>query len=159
MPAPMTTTRAASGDVLKRNLLGPVARTVATVGRTAWSAILLSPAGPHPDRRTPRLHVTGAGRCAVAPRRRGSMVYLSRIRSALVSIFFFSLAVRLPFLTCWDARAFAFAACDLSGIGYFFSLGRPKSDFGSALRFLVVSSAISDLLSTWVSTRCSGRTL
>src|SRR6188508_3256737 len=54
MPAPITTTRAASGDVLKRTLLRPVARTVATVGRTAWSAILLLPAEPHADRRTPR---------------------------------------------------------------------------------------------------------
>src|SRR6188472_945158 len=54
MPAPMTTTRAASGDVLKRTLLGPVARTVATGGLTAWSAILLSPAEPHPSRQTPR---------------------------------------------------------------------------------------------------------
>src|SRR5258708_6529741 len=55
MPAPMTTTRAAPGCVLKRTSSGQFSRTVATVGRTAWSAILLAPARAHPGTRTPRL--------------------------------------------------------------------------------------------------------
>src|SRR4029078_12878984 len=143
MPAPMTTTRAASGDVLKRTLLGPVARTVATLAGQRGPPFycrrrdLIQTCG-RPD----HCAWIGASRTTWCRAVRGSSVYLSRIRSALLSIFLFSLAVRLPFLTCWVGRALAFRACDLSGIGYFFSSGRPKSDFGSALRFLVVSSAM-----------------
>ena len=116
MPAPMTTTRAAPGCVLKRTSSGRSARTVATVGRTAWSAILLSPAEPHPDRRTPRPLCLDRGVANVWRRvDGGTTVYLSRIRSALRSIFFFSLAVRLPFLTCCEARALAFRGVRLVG--------------------------------------------
>src|SRR6188508_1575568 len=143
MPAPMTTTRAASGVVLKRTSSGR------SRGRSRWPADQRGPpfycrrrsviqTGERPDSNVP-----GSGRRERGvPRGPRQAVYLSSIRSALLSIFFFSLAVRLPFLTCWEARALAFRACDLSGIGYFFSSGRPKSDFGSALRFLVVSSAM-----------------
>src|SRR6187397_2370019 len=76
MPAPMTTTRAASGDVLKRTLLGPVARTIATGGLTAWFAILLSPAEPHPCRQTPRPLCLdrGVANCAARSRQEGLLV-------------------------------------------------------------------------------------
>src|SRR4029077_9058284 len=69
-------------------------------------------------------------------------IYLSRMRSALASIFFFSAEVRLPFLTCCDPLALALRACDLSGMGYLRSSGSPKSDFGSLSRLASVSSAI-----------------
>jgi hypothetical protein len=52
--------------------------------------------------------------------------FVSRIRSALRSIFAFSLLVRLPCFSCCEARALALAACDLSGIGYLCSSGRPN---------------------------------
>src|SRR6187397_3086774 len=76
----------------------------------------------------------------------------SRMWSALRSIFAFSDFVRFPSSSCWDALAFAFAACDLSGIGYLRSSGSPNSDLGSLSRFLVLRSAIAGLLSA--SARC-----
>ena len=61
------------------------------------------------------------------------------MRSALRSIFAISLLVFVPFFTCCDARALALRACDLSGIGYFFSSGSPNLDSGSESRFFSVS--------------------
>src|SRR4029079_10791385 len=72
--------------------------------------------------------------------------YLSRMRAAFRSIFAFSAAVRLPAFFCCDARAFAFAACGLSGIGYLCSSGRPNVLSASLSRFFSVRVAMRQVL-------------
>src|SRR5579864_1534773 len=62
-------------------------------------------------------------------------------RFALASICAFWLPDRLPLLNCCDARAFAFAACARSGIGYFRSPGSPKVPDERPLRRAVLSLA------------------
>lgn len=68
--------------------------------------------------------------------------FLPKIRFALESILDLAPGLNLPFLTIWVARAFAFAAWLLSGIGYLRSPGNPNSDFGILFRFRVVNFAI-----------------
>src|SRR4029453_6424246 len=75
--------------------------------------------------------------------------YLFRTLSALRSIFASSLLLRLPFLTCCDARALAFRACDLSGIGYLRSSGRPNCDSLSLSRSFSSSSGMGNDPPCW----------
>src|ERR1700739_2401735 len=71
--------------------------------------------------------------------------YLLKIVLALASIFALLAGDRLPALTCCVARAFALAACALSGIGYLRDPGKPKVDLLNLLRRALLNSAMSVL--------------
>jgi hypothetical protein len=62
-------------------------------------------------------------------------------RFALASIFAAVPGAIRPAFTAWVARAFAFAACDLSGMGNLRDPGNPNDDAGSAFRFVALSLA------------------
>src|ERR1041384_4807716 len=68
--------------------------------------------------------------------------FLPRIRFAIALIFANAESLSLPTLCCCEARAFAFAAWSLSGIGYERLPGNPNFFFGSFLRAFAVSSAM-----------------
>jgi hypothetical protein len=64
----------------------------------------------------------------------------------LARIFAADAGESLPFETIWVARAFAFAAWLLSGIGYFREPGMPNALDFSLLRVAARNSAITVLL-------------
>src|SRR5678809_149566 len=67
---------------------------------------------------------------------------LPSMRFALAMMRAYALLLRRPLSSICLARALAFAAWLLSGIGYLRSPGRPKVDFFSFLRFFALSFAM-----------------
>src|SRR5689334_22917387 len=69
----------------------------------------------------------------------GGFHFSPNIRLAFARIFAALDALNLPLFTICVARALAFAAWILSGMGYLRSPGKPKLDLGSALRVLLLN--------------------
>ena len=70
--------------------------------------------------------------------------HLPKTRLALARILAAEAALSLPRFTICVALAFALAACERSGMGYFREPGRPKLDFGKAF----LRAALSLLMTT-----------